>query len=371
MKQEIISCSNLDTSFKDILDKHATRSILWVCTNSFRKQDLYTQMQEIVRDYEVTEFSDFEPNPKYESVCAGVALFREKKADFIIATGGGSALDVAKCIKLFSGMNDAVCYLEQPLMEVNVPILAVPTTAGTGSEATRFAVIYYNGVKQSVSHESCIPEYVILEPKLLKTLPDYQKKVTMFDALGHAIESFWSVHSTEESREYAKEAIRLVMDNEEGYLAGTEEGHANMMLAANIAGKAINITQTTAGHAMSYKLTSMYGIAHGHAVALCIAKLWPYMLNHMQNCVDSRGEDFLGAIFDEIAQCMNADSPEEATATFVRMMQRSALQAPNMQSEQELQILCDSVNVGRLKNNPVLLEKQDIHAIYQEIFSKE
>ena len=148
----------------------------------------------------VIHFMDYQPNPLYENVLEGVGSFRSHHCDAIVAVGGGSALDVAKCIKLYStleGDGEEGSFLKQPLIPNEIPFLAMPTTAGTGSEATRFAVIYFEGNKQSVSGESCIPETVLLDPAVLETLPLYQKKVTMMDALCHAIESFWSVNSTE------------------------------------------------------------------------------------------------------------------------------------------------------------------------------
>lgn len=114
----------------------------------------------------------------------------------------------------------------------------------------------------------------------------------MLDALCHSMESFWSVNSTEESKQYSREAIQLMMKYKNAYLANEAIGNTAMLKAANIAGKAINITQTTAGHAMCYKLTSLYGIAHGHAAALCNAALWPYMAQHMENVL-IRGEKII------------------------------------------------------------------------------
>lgn len=142
---------------------------------------------------------------------AGVKAFLESSADAIAAVGGGSAMDVAKCIKLYSGMDHNVCYLEQEIIPNDIRFLAVPTTAGTGSEATRFAVIYYEGEKQSVAHESCIPDAVLVDPEALKTLPTYHRKAAMLDAFCHAVESFWSIKSTEESRGLAAEAIRMIL----------------------------------------------------------------------------------------------------------------------------------------------------------------
>lgn len=130
-------------------------------------------------------------------------------------------MDVAKCIKLFAFMDLSQNCLTQEIVANDIPLLAIPTTAGTGSEATRFAVIYYQGNKQSVNHTSCIPEYVLMDPGLLITLPMYQRKATMLDASVMPWESFWSVNATEESQKYAAEAIRLVLKEEQAYLANT------------------------------------------------------------------------------------------------------------------------------------------------------
>lgn len=131
-----------------------------------------------------------------------------------------------------------------------IPFIAMPTTAGTGSEAIRYAVIYYEDAKQSITSESFIPETVLMDSNALKTRALYQKKATIMDALCHAIESFWSVNSIEESKGCSRTAIEGVLEHMDGYLANTEEGNAGMLRAAHAAGKAINITQTTVGHAM-------------------------------------------------------------------------------------------------------------------------
>ena len=201
----------------------------------------------------VDRFSSFSSNPTYESVVKGIETFQRERYDIIAAVGGGSAIDVAKCIRLHYEKNAST----------QMKFLAAPTTAGTGSEATHFAVIYYHGDKQSVEDRRCIPSAVLMDSSSLLTLPEYQRKVTMMDALCHGLESFWSVNSTEDSRKYSAEAIRMVLRYKDSYLANSQEGNTGMLYAANMAGRAINIAKTTAGHAMCYKLTSMYGIAHG------------------------------------------------------------------------------------------------------------
>ena len=371
VKQKIISADNNYTELDKCIIDSGCKSIMLVCDESLKFLNIKNYFDTIEDRLKVTltSFSDFKPNPLYESVTLGVGLFHKKSCDMIIAVGGGSAMDVAKCIKLYSNMNDSENYLKQKIVPNDISLLAVPTTAGTGSEATRYAVIYYGGEKQSVADPSCIPSVVLMDLSVLKTLPEYQKKSTMLDALCHAIESFWSVNSTEESREYSRTAIQLILKNKAAYLSNEDIGNSQMLKAANIAGKAINITQTTAGHAMCYKLTSLYGIAHGHAAALCLSKLFPFMISHTEQCIDPRGEDFLKTIFGEIADAMGCENADMAVLKFNEILNKLELSVPAAE-EKDFEILKNSVNPTRLKNNPVGLEIDDIDLLYHQILSE-
>ena len=353
-----------------VLSEKEIKSLFVVCDSAFLFLSIkgwVESLTERMRIQTVT-FSNFQPNPLYESVVEGVRLFNDSKSDAIFAVGGGSAIDVAKCIKLYSNMNDTQNYLKQEIVPNNIPLIAMPTTAGTGSEATRYAVIYYNGEKQSVTNTSCIPSIVLMDPSALKTLPVYQKKATMLDALSHAIESLWSVNSTEESRGYSKQAIELVLTNMCGYLNEEVAAFANMLMAANIAGKAINITQTTAGHAMCYKLTSLYGIAHGHAAALCNRVLFPWMLENLDKCIDSRGKGQLETALDDISFAMGCDSREQAAEKFNSLVKELEMSIPQA-TDGDYAILSKSVNPVRLKNFPVGLDEETITTLYHRILS--
>lgn len=370
MEQIILKADENYSELDSYLKENEIRRLLLVCDNSIqylRIKEYFVTLKSRL-NIEVTKFDNFKPNPTYESVVEGVKKYRKNNCDAIIAVGGGSAIDVAKCIKLYSNMNGEENYLKQKIVPNNVKLIAVPTTAGTGSEATRFAVIYYNEQKQSVTDYSCIPSAVVMDSSALKTLPEYQKKATMMDALCHAVESFWSVNSTEESNGYSREAIKLILDNKELYLANEDTGNQNMLKAANIAGKAINITQTTAGHAMCYKLTSLYGIAHGHAAALCTAELFKYMVSHTEKCIDERGESYLKAVFTEIAEAMNCENGEEAAEKFGRIVTDLGLTAPKAK-EEDFSLLKKSVNVDRLKNHPIKIDEKTIDEIYHKILS--
>lgn len=360
------------SAFVATLKEKKIKRLFLVCDEALRFLPLdgfFTAMEAL--GITVTRFSDFQPNPHYESVAAGVERFRETGGELILAIGGGSAIDVAKCVKLYSGMDAGTCYLEQEVVPNRVELFAIPTTAGTGSEATRHAVIYYQGEKQSVTHPSCIPTGVLLDGKLLKTLPDYQKRSAMLDALCHGIESAWSLHSNGESKAYSLEAIRRITKWMAPYLEGDGQAAEEMLLAANLAGKAINITQTTAGHAMSYKLTSMYGLSHGHSAALCLPRLWRYMREHPDRCVDPRGGEHLARIFGELAEALGCPAdrlPEDRLAQFLREL---GLKAPENWHREDIPRLAASVNPTRLKNNPVALDGKALALLYEAILSEE
>lgn len=367
--QTVITVCGEYKAIDEYIERNNITSVLLVCDEAIKFLDInaYFESMEKNSGIKLVRFSDFQPNPLYESVVRGVNILKQQKSQMIIAVGGGSAIDVAKCIKLYSSMNPDENYLRQTVVPNDIKLMAVPTTAGTGSEATRFAVIYYNGEKQSVSDYSCIPEVVVMDASVLRTLPIYQKKSTMLDAMCHAIESFWSVNSTDESKMYSAQAINMILENRDGYLANEDDGNANMLRAANIAGKAINITQTTAGHAMCYKLTSLYGIAHGHAAALCLRALFPYMAAHINDCDDKRGRAYLARTFDEIAEAMGKKNVMDAISGYKRFFDELELDVPKIRSEEDFDILKKSVNETRLKNNPVHLNETDIGNLYREI----
>ncbi|MBR4085153.1 MAG: phosphonoacetaldehyde reductase [Lachnospiraceae bacterium] len=369
-EQKILQAKNNYEQLDELFVEKGVKRVFLVCGSSIQFLNINDYFINLERrmGIEVVRFNEFTPNPLYEQVYSGVEKFISSHSDMIIAVGGGSAMDVAKCIKLFANLDKKVNYLKQEIVPNDVELLAIPTTAGTGSEATRYAVIYYNGEKQSVSDYSCIPQIVLMDPSVLQTLPEYQKKATMMDAFCHAIESFWSVNSTDESRMYSREAIKKILKYKDGYLANDEKANEEMLYAANIAGKAINITQTTAGHAMCYKLTGLYGISHGHAAALCIKSLWPYMLYNTDKCIDARGKGYLNDVFGQMAEAFGCKDCYEAYYKFKSILDDINLSVPVL--KEDIAKLSSSVNPVRLKNNPIGLDKDTIMLLYEKILDK-
>lgn len=364
--QTITISDNFGFDLAQKLSELGANTYLLVCGKSFYRLGRNKILDEIPASY--TPFTGFSANPTYDEAKEGIECLNNGSFDAIVACGGGSAIDVAKCIKGFSGLDASKNYLTQRIQPGGMPLIAIPTTAGTGSESTSFAVVYYKGEKQSVDHASLLPEHAILAPELLESLPAYQKSCTLLDALCQAIESWWSVNSSDQSIAYSKEAIAKISQFHNEYLSGVcLDAASQIMLASNYAGRAINLTRTTAPHAMSYKLTSLYGIPHGHAVALCLPEVWNYMIANMQSCIDQRGQSHLQEVMNDIAFTLNAASPSEAIANFRKLLSTYGLEKPQMQNAVELQELVDSVNISRLSNNPVAIDKAGLKSIYQNV----
>lgn len=336
------------SSLSDALS--GSRKVLLVCDSSYPFISIGPRVESAISGVgcPLLKFSDFASNPLEESVLKGVDLFTKEGCDTLVAVGGGSSIDVAKCIKL---------YAKAP----ETKLIAIPTTAGTGSESTRFAVIYAQGKKQSITDDCIVPDFAILEPSVLESLPLYQKKCTMMDALCQGLESWWSVNSTDASRTISRRAVQMILSNWCEYLAsgGTHLSGGVAMEAANLAGQAICITQTTAPHAFSYKLTSMYGLPHGHAVAICLPEIWDFMLANIEKCSDPRGAQYLQGVFEEISQLITPEG-------FRALLAELKLTAPSA-AEGDIAILAASVNPIRLANNPVPISQQEAGEIYSKI----
>ena len=352
-EQNIVLSDDFIESVKSILKPEDKLFI--VCSTRVEEK-----LKKIFSEFEYSFFSDFSPNPKYDEIKKGVELFTSKKCDVIISVGGGSTIDVAKCVKLFSVLDDEYDFLKNKFNYSNIKHITVPTTSGSGSESTQFAVIYLNGKKLSVDNGCILPDYAVLCPAVLSTLPGYQKKSTLLDSLCQAIESFWSKGANNESREYSKKCISLIMDNYCDYLKGNVDSYKNILLASNYSGKAINITRTTSAHSMSYKLTTRYGISHGHAVSLCIIPVWKLLIKKSSDNKDLRNTlTLLADIFDtyDILSSVNI------VADMIKSFKMPTINI----SSADIDMLARSVNISRLKNNPVPFDYNEIFKLYEEI----
>ena len=144
---------------------------------------------------------------------------------------------------------------------------------------------------------------------------------------------------------------------------------ADMLWAAHLAGRAIDVTTTTAGHAMCYKLTGLYGLAHGHAAALCVDALWPWMLSHPERRGGTLAQAGMDLRWAALAQAFGAESAAEAQGMFHALLAGMALPKPSLRDEAELETLAASVNPERLGNHPFALTPEDLKTLYRGILA--
>jgi alcohol dehydrogenase class IV/choline kinase len=345
-----------------IQDRNIKRPLLVigksVLNNKFISLDTFNEEDFII-------FSAYSSNPTYEQVLNGLSVFNLNQCDGIIAVGGGSCIDVAKAIKLLSGSNIPNV---ETYTYVDIPLFALPTTAGTGTESTRFSVIYNKGIKQSLTHDCLLPDVAVLDSNFLKSLPEYHKKTSLLDAFCQAIESLWSVHSNDVSKNYAKQSLSLFLKHYEGYLNGDIRAFQSILKASNLAGRAINISQTTAPHALSYVLTSKYNIAHGHAVSLLLPEVLHYMMGHLDKCIDPRGEDYFLSNLKELSAVFEVNDVESLLRKIIDIINFFKLDIPKILVH-EIKEFTIQVNQTRLSNNPIHLDQSVIEEIYKKSFN--
>lgn len=304
-------------------------------------------------------FSGYHANPDLADSEAGAEIFLRNRCDGLISIGGGSCMDTAKAIKArLNTEDDETLKASRLESRVVCPHIAIPGTAGTGSEATQFAVVYVNGNKVSLDHTDLRPDGVVLDALLLDSLPAYHKKSCALDALAQGIESYWSRRADDDSRVHAFLAVIGVLDNLKAYLAGDPHAASEMMDANFQSGKAIQITRTTAAHAMSYRLTKMMGIAHGHACMLTLPTLWEMMMDH---------EEMKETLQDLTAK-MRLGDPQMVPRLLKGILYDLEMDVPPMPDDQTLDELTDSVNVERLNNHPVAMSREEIREAYRRSF---
>lgn len=314
-------------------------------------------------------FSELTPNPSEDQIQAGFNLFLESLPDLIVSVGGGSSIDVAKEIKLR--------FFKKTLKVI--PLVAIPTTAGSGSEATYFTVFYKEKEKQSGGEKDLtLPEYSIIDPTFTLELPREIAASTGLDALGQAIESYWCINSSSESKEIARNAIVLLWGNLERAVNSKDKeeiikAKEKVMLGANLAGKAINLTKTTACHSIAYPLTSYFNISHGHAVALTLGEMLVYNSQVSQDdCSDPRGKGYVFETIRELIKILGTTNPEQAKENINILIEKLSLERKLSNLgliEKDLDLIVEnSFNPERVKNNPRKITKDKLKRFLSGIY---
>lgn len=220
-------------------------------------------------------YSAVEENPQLSGVEAVVSLAREYDADGIVGIGGGSAIDTAKfaaAIALGDAPAEEYFYGRREFPSQRLAILAVPTTAGTGSEVTQVSVVSRGHEKRTINHPAFMPRAAIVDPELSVTVPPRTTVNTGLDAMAHALEGYWSRSHQPISDLMAVEAVRLVLENlEAAYRDGRNAAaREKMAYAALLGGLSFALPKTAGCHACSYPLSEDYGLSHGEACAFTL-----------------------------------------------------------------------------------------------------
>ncbi len=232
-------------------------------------------------------FSEVPPEPEVDDVERGAEYCRRHKCDCVLAVGGGSAMDVGKSIAVLATNPGGLrsYFGESKFSSSPLPIVAVPTTSGTGSEVTRYAVIIdsQSQSKKTLAGDGVIPALAILDPSLLSSLPVKLTAATALDALTHGMESFISTRADYFSRLLSLESVRLLYRylpqlNTRLETAASEKIREKLLLASLLAGMALNRTGTVVLHGMGYSLTLRYSLHHGTANGL----LLPYVFDFLK-----------------------------------------------------------------------------------------
>ena len=342
----------------------------------------------------VTGRSSFSDSPHYRKLSEGLSSFKQvgplpvehnpsvlfveqmwrslagQGIDLVIGIGGGSVIDCAKAVRILLAQEDKTPDLESYVSGRNrfqrrgLPFIAVPTTAGTGSEVTPYASLQTGEQRKiSLTHPWLFPDVALVDPLLTHTLPPYVTACSGLDALSQAVESFWSLHHTAFSETHSLRAITLILENFEKVLADPADSKARfaMSAASTEAGLAITQTRTTAVHAVSYPLTTFYDIAHGHACALTL----PSFIRYNAPALEPARADLLW-------KTLGAPSAEEAARRVEQLIDRGGLERSlrklGLKAEGIERVIENGFRSDRVVNNPRVVTQDALREILAGIF---
>ncbi|OFY38942.1 MAG: hypothetical protein A2X18_05500 [Bacteroidetes bacterium GWF2_40_14] len=378
-KTQLWHFGNSGISFLEMLLKRDNPKKIFLVTGklSYKNSGAESCLSEILHDIAFVRFSDFEENPKIEHVEKGIELFLNSECDYMIAVGGGSVIDMAKLINIGQAQKSTfydLVYNPSNIIQSGKKLIAIPTTSGTGSEATHFAVIYVDGKKYSMAHlDYILPDVAIIIPSFTYSLSPIQTAISGLDAFSQAIEGYWSINSTTEAKRYAAQSIKLILQALPIVVKNSEEkAREEMSLAAFLAGKAINISKTTGPHAMSYALTSIFGIPHGHAVALSLGEWYEFNSNvTIDDCMDPRGVDYVQKTFLKLNNLLGSKTSYDSKVKIKRLVKMLGLETKLSRlniSKKDLELINVNINIERLNNNPRNINNEELREIIIKLF---
>jgi len=319
-------------------------------------------------------FTETEGNPSTDTVVKATEGFKKSKADFIVAFGGGSPLDVAKAVAVLATYGGNIVDYEGAgkVMGPVVPMIAIPTTAGTGSEVTAFSVItdHSRNYKLTVVSNYLLPAYVILDPDLIATVPANTAAACGIDAMVHALEAYISKAASPFSDIFAREALRLIGGSIRDYVADRSNPAAceSMMVGSLFAGIAFSHARLGNVHAMSHPVSAYFDVPHGVANAI----LLPTVVDFNKDAADPEKYRY---IYGCISKDMGADinfTPDMLAAE-IRMLNYELGILPTLSdigvtSDKFEQMADDAMKSGNIQCNPQFTMKNDILKLYEQAF---
>lgn len=322
---------------------------------------------------ESSVFTETEGNPSVETVDKASAAYKESGADFIVALGGGSPMDVAKAVGVVAKYGGSITEYEgaDKVPGDIIPLIAVPTTAGTGSEVTAFSVItdHSRNYKLTVFSYKLIPSYAILDAELLTTAPASVAAACGIDAMVHALEAYISTAASPFSDAMAEKALELIGANIRCYVAnrGDIEAAENMLVGSLFAGIAFSWARLGDVHAMSHPVSAYFNVPHGVANAILLPTIVEY------NMLADKGK-YLN-IYNYIAQLPAAS--EEFTADMLvdelldlneSLGIPAGLEEVGVTKDKFDAMADDVMKSGNIAVNPRSTTKKDILALYEKAF---
>lgn len=289
MPTKIIADKNVLDNIGEEVDALGKKAFIVTGKNSARKQGYTQKVIDSLKRNNIDSviYEKIEPNPDVILIDKGGEIARREKCDFVIGMGGGSAIDAAKGIAAVVSENKSVWdFVEGYEIKKNVlPIVAIPTTAGTGTETTPYSVVSNKRIKRKDGFGSnyIFPTISILDPTLTISLSPYYTAGTGIDTLAHAIEAYTSVYASPISDLFAIEAIKLVGKNLRTAVADGKNiiARTNMLFASAIAGVAIANPDTTIAHVIGEAVGAIYDADHGVSIAIALPQVMEY------NCVSN------------------------------------------------------------------------------------
>jgi len=333
---------------------------------SMKKFGITDKILENLKDYPVAIYDDVGHSPITRNVEDGVQFLRKEEGDLVIGLGGGSAIDFAKATAvLLTNPGSVSEYLsaKREIMNRGIPVIAIPTTAGTGSEVTQYASIIHEDTKKKISltHDYVRPNVALVEPALTATMPKFITAITGLDALSQCIEAYWSRNHTPICDIFALNGIKIISENLVNAYNFPDkiEFRNNMSLASLFSGIAISITKTTIVHSVSYPLTVHFNVPHGLACSLTL----PSFIKYNSEVIEDRILDMAKAVNTETAE----DFVQKIEEIIVNVKLPRRLNEVGVKSEDIDLIVKEGFRPDRARNNPREVTNEALRKILNSI----